>query len=351
MKNNLFTYATSELSQDAFLCWLMSYAMKDAKKDEALRRCAIAFLKQFVPPIKTLKDGEIYVSNIERQHGKIDVLLTVEGGYKVIVEDKTFTSDHDEQLTRYKDLLISEGVGPELIYGVYYKTGFESDTSNAEKAGYAVFDRKRILSILNANSSGATNDIFLNYLDFYNTFDTETQRYQTLPVRQWDWKMIQGYYEDLKKAADFRRGSLDGAFNYGYVANPSGGFYGLWLFPWMPLNCGTVEFYPYLQMEFSNGAINICAKLCIQNDVQEFKLSELKDIIAYNNTQEWKYDLGQFGYFKPSRLSSGKTMTVGTIWREPRKDIDCAELTASIQSAVDGFAQFMLYCKAKAGET
>lgn len=130
------------------------------KKDEALRRCAIAFLKQFVPPIKTLKDGEIYVSNIERQHGKIDVLLTVEGGYKVIVEDKTFTSDHDEQLTRYKDLLISEGVGPELIYGVYYKTGFESDTSNAEKAGYAVFDRKRILSILNANSSGATNDIF-----------------------------------------------------------------------------------------------------------------------------------------------------------------------------------------------
>lgn len=351
MKNNLFTYATSELSQDAFLCWLMSYAMKDAKKDEALRRCAVAFLKQFVPPIKTLEDGEIYVSNIERQHGKIDVLLTLEGGYKIIVEDKTFTSDHDEQLTRYKDLLISEGVNPELVYGIYYKTGFESDTSNAEKAGYAVFDRKRILSILNANSSGMTNDIFLDYLDYYNTFESETQRYKILPVEQWDWKMIQGYYYDLKKAADFRRGSLDGAFNYGYVANPSGGFYGMWLFSQTALYYGAVEFYPYLQMEFNNGAINICAKLYIENDMQSFKPSELKDMIAYNNTQEWKYDLEQFGYFKPSRLSSGKTMTVGTIWREPRKDISCAELTNSLQSTVDGFEQFMLYCKAKAGET
>jgi hypothetical protein len=44
-------------------------------------------------------------------------------------------------------------------------------------------------------------------------------------------------------------------------------------------------------------------------------------------------------------------MTVGTIWREPRKDISGIELTNSLQSAVDGFEQFMLYCKEKAGET
>ena len=29
MKNNIFSYATGELSQDAFICWLMSYAMKN----------------------------------------------------------------------------------------------------------------------------------------------------------------------------------------------------------------------------------------------------------------------------------------------------------------------------------
>ena len=31
LKNNLFNYATSELSQDAFLCWLASYALEDAE--------------------------------------------------------------------------------------------------------------------------------------------------------------------------------------------------------------------------------------------------------------------------------------------------------------------------------
>lgn len=36
LKNNLFEYATSELSQDAFICWLASYAHDEAEKDEAL---------------------------------------------------------------------------------------------------------------------------------------------------------------------------------------------------------------------------------------------------------------------------------------------------------------------------
>ena len=40
LKNNLFTYATKELSQDAFLCWLASYALEDAEPDDALRSCA-----------------------------------------------------------------------------------------------------------------------------------------------------------------------------------------------------------------------------------------------------------------------------------------------------------------------
>ena len=36
LKNNLFEYATSELSQDAFICWLASYAHEEAEKDAAL---------------------------------------------------------------------------------------------------------------------------------------------------------------------------------------------------------------------------------------------------------------------------------------------------------------------------
>ena len=49
LKNNLFNYATSELSQDAFLCWLASYTLEDAEPDDALRSCAREMLELFVP--------------------------------------------------------------------------------------------------------------------------------------------------------------------------------------------------------------------------------------------------------------------------------------------------------------
>ncbi len=49
LKNNLFNYVTSELSQDAFLCWLASYALEDAEPDDTLRSCAREMLELFVP--------------------------------------------------------------------------------------------------------------------------------------------------------------------------------------------------------------------------------------------------------------------------------------------------------------
>ena len=49
LKNNLFNYATSELSQDAFLCWRASYALEAAEPDDALRSCAREMLELFVP--------------------------------------------------------------------------------------------------------------------------------------------------------------------------------------------------------------------------------------------------------------------------------------------------------------
>ena len=89
MKNNLFSYATSELSQDAFLCWLLSFSLEDAKSDIALQLCSKEILKLFVPE---LRDQPFVLANIEQQFMHIDVLLTITAGnqiYKIAVEDKT----------------------------------------------------------------------------------------------------------------------------------------------------------------------------------------------------------------------------------------------------------------------
>lgn len=59
----------------------------------------------FVPEFEGKK---FKLLNVERQVDNVDVLLTVECEekiYKIIVEDKTYTSEHDNQLNRYVEEL------------------------------------------------------------------------------------------------------------------------------------------------------------------------------------------------------------------------------------------------------
>ena len=108
IKNNLFNYATSELSQDAFICYLASFAYKNANKDSALTECARNLFHLFVPEIDT---EDVVLEKIEQQfslgkNGRIDVLFTAQSkgkNYKIIIEDKTFTGDYKGQLINYKD--------------------------------------------------------------------------------------------------------------------------------------------------------------------------------------------------------------------------------------------------------
>ena len=144
--NNLFTYATSELSQDAFLCWLFSYAMEDADNEPTLKECAIDFIRQFIPDLRN--GDKIWISEPPRkQYRSIDILLTVNDKYKVIIEDKTYTSEHDNQLKRYMDDVRIDFCNY-IPIGVYFKTGFQSDWSNVEKSNYLPFGREQILSTI-----------------------------------------------------------------------------------------------------------------------------------------------------------------------------------------------------------
>ena len=353
MKNNLFKYATSELSQDAFISWLMSYAMPDAKADAGLRKCAIAFIKEFVPKLANTPDDSIAVTELKLQYKKIDVLLTINDKYKVIIEDKTNTSEHDDQLGRYKKILVKEdNIPADDLFCVYYKTGFDSDLSSVINAGYAIFDRPKILAILNANSKGITNDIFLDYLDYYNNFDKEALQYKELPVNKWSWNMVLAFYNSLKKETNIDRSLLDGEFDFEYVQNPYGGFYALWLFPKKQLKFGEETlFRPYIQIETRScdivgqdkGDINICFRLYIDTHSTSVISASLKNAIVHNNTTEWKYDLEQFGLKKPSRLGNGKSMTIGRYWETSSKGDICQTITypliiEALEKSIEQFA-------------
>ena len=224
LKNNLFEYATSELSQDAFICWLASYAHEEAEKDEALNECARKMLEMFVPDFK---GKNFKLLNVERQVDNVDVLLTVdcEGViYKIIVEDKTYTSDHDNQLERYKKNLEDQHKADNfIIKGVYYKTGFQSDLSSVEKSKYKVIKREKMLGLMKPYAEKTNNQIFISYYNYWNSKQKLVVTFKTLPVVDWSWWAVYGFYDYLKEEL----GDSNLWLWYGYVANPSGGFHAM----------------------------------------------------------------------------------------------------------------------------
>lgn len=224
LKNNLFEYATSELSQDAFICWLASYAHEEAEKDAAINECARKMLEMFVPEF----EGKNFkLLDVERQVDNVDVLLTVECEwkiYKIVVEDKTYTSEHDNQLNRYKDELQKKHKeNTVIVKGVYYKTGFQSDLSSVINSDYEIIGREKMLNLMQQYVNKTNNQIFISYYNYWNSKQKLAENFKTLPISDWEWWAVYGFYDYLHKELSKKElGSW-----YGYVANPSGGFHAL----------------------------------------------------------------------------------------------------------------------------
>ena len=324
LKNNLFEYATSELSQDAFICWLASYAHEEAEKDEALNECARKMLEMFV---SDFKGKNFKLLNVERQVDNVDVLLTVdcEGViYKIIVEDKTYTSEHDKQLERYKGNLEDQHKADKfIIKGVYYKTGFQSNLNSVKKAGYQPIGREEMLGLMKPYAGKTNNQIFISYYNYWNSKQKLVESFEALPVVDWSWWAVYGFYDYLHTKAKFlsRRGFNS---NYSYVANMSGGFECLHI-PLQDENKGLFivvendssgkevkkhKCWLYLQIETIVGAdkTNLEIRLKVANDNENDTRVNTYDL-KYKFLNEYVY--GHTNFVKPASLRTGRWMTVG----------------------------------------
>ena len=103
VKHNLFAFATSELSQDAFFCWALDCLNRDEDSPlYGLGRSFWALLSgrknDALPKIK----GVV----IRRQFKHVDVLALVVYSNRttidaLVIEDKVNTSEHDDQIQKY----------------------------------------------------------------------------------------------------------------------------------------------------------------------------------------------------------------------------------------------------------
>ncbi len=218
--SNLFRYATSELSQDAFICWLISHATAESwDEDVELRNCAIAFLNRILNVKGTYFKDKTRVKAIKRQYKNIDILIEIED-YTIIIEDKTFTDTHDDQINRYKQTLIKEGIPDNNIICVYYKI---EEQPHPEKDVHYEFTRDKLLEIFNPFREKTNNQIFVDYVDYLKWIDLEVNSFKTLPIVKWSYRSYIGFFKHLSNT--ILKGETLG---WGYVANPTGGFMGLW---------------------------------------------------------------------------------------------------------------------------
>lgn len=100
---NLFNYATKELSQDAFLMWLM--ANYNCEEDKQLKDASRKFIcKLFEINNVDINENDILNVEVYPQENKIDIYAIIDvqdkGKYGVFIEDKTSSFEHN-QLVKY----------------------------------------------------------------------------------------------------------------------------------------------------------------------------------------------------------------------------------------------------------
>ena len=199
---NLFDYATSELSQDAFIAWLCANYNSD---DSQVKRASQAMLRKF---IDVDDSSDISVVDVERQTYHIDILLTLEyksEKFQVIIEDKTNSKDHDNQIERYKEQLLKDIDGNDInIRVVYYKTSILTSSelkSINEKLGIVdvLLSIHEIYEILNdeLGSEEIGNAILADYVEHIRDLHNQYHRFRDRVLGEWNSNDFAGFFKYL----------------------------------------------------------------------------------------------------------------------------------------------------------
>ena len=189
MKNNLFDFATSELSQDAVICWCLNWFNDNSRPK--LKEMAVALIRKMAGDDVDVRSVEIFrqysrkvkMKDIEKKAVKeitvkVDVLAIINHSIGLIIEDKTFSTVHSDQIYRYADgirqiLEDNENKLPykenkyacdrDKIRTVFWKTGFHYDYDQVVTADVKL-NGEELLEIL-LRCSGES-EILDDYLDF-----------------------------------------------------------------------------------------------------------------------------------------------------------------------------------------
>tara|TARA_R110002051_G_scaffold324497_2_gene422040 strand:+ start:350 stop:1399 length:1050 start_codon:yes stop_codon:yes gene_type:complete len=205
---NIFNFATSELSQDAFIAWLLCWADATNKAlNNQLHQLGLDFLQSLLVKQKI---GLTEISNLEikTQFHKIDVFVSfiMDGKtYGVIIEDKVHTIDHTNQLARYVDKV--EKLNSEtIIIPIYFKTGYQVNLTRVLENGYHYYTVKDLLKVLTQiKIVQIDNDVLTQYHSYvlgkeqqFDHADIESKLYLNKSLSEWKWWSFVSFFYEYK---------------------------------------------------------------------------------------------------------------------------------------------------------
>lgn len=320
---NIFDFATSELTQDAFLIWFLRWSEPIYKDiDPSLHECSMLFINKLLN-----FDGSFKVKTIEvvKQFNYIDVFCVINEEYAIIIEDKINASEHGNQMTRYSKAIESSLKYQHLQkYCIYFKTGNERQQNidaiknkylkeNGNNWHFNVFKRQDMIEVL--NSYLGKNEILMDYRDKIIKIEKAFLDYLNLPVSKWSWLTWEGFYSEMELKFEQSEDCWWGAVN-----PPSGSFACL---AWHRLFLNNdrkvklqIEAHPSshkLQIEEhpSHKESRLCIKLEAPKDNKKEKMQLLYD---YYHILDRKGKENNIELNRPSRFSArGGNMTVAYV--------------------------------------
>ena len=293
---NIFDFATSELSQDAFLLWMLNWANPENKEyDDGLHETAQKFVRMLLG-----KDDSFQIKSVRtyKQLNNIDVFAIINKSLSLIIEDKVNTGTHDNQLQRYKEWVFVQSDFKNLeLSCVYLKTGNESLSylkRIRQEEEYNIILRKDIIEILRTNNSH--NNIVVDFYNHLTALEKSTNSFKELKVDNWSWDAWQGFYMELEQRLEINV-KTDAWF---YVSNPNGGFLG---FCWHWRSLSNCRIY----LQFEQGP------LCIKIECyEELNRSNIRNYWS-EKVLEYSKDVGMNDVVRPNRFGNGAYMTIAIV--------------------------------------
>lgn len=331
---NLFDYATSELSQDAFLCWLLAHhpicQNEDSEiKDKDISQCAENLLNELLGKHST-ELGKITELEIKRQYKKIDILVIINKKYGLIIEDKTDTSEHGNQLGKYFKVVEKKGLIP---LGIYFKTGDELKRDEIKRdeiknksdedieCTYKTFYRDELLEVLKKHKT--KNDIFTSFYNRLKKFEEDYKSYENNKVADWSSRAWSGFFHNKLYKND--RQNFD-KFWYGYVPNRSGGFL---CFAWEFRYIDKIKVYFQFEIRKVGNTMNpilVVKTSCENKPLPDVALNKIDEYIGKDLWKKFK-----------RRRSDGKTSSRLIYILEDLNNMEYGELIESIEKATKSF--------------